>query len=220
MNFVKDRQITVGDKTYSLDLQGFLEPPEQWDEDFANGMAEKLQIYGGLTERHWKFIRYLRAKFLDEKTVPVVVLACADNGIRLNELKRLFPTGYHRGACRIAGINYAFMMESNYWLTYETSAVLRAEHRVTPTGFLEDFDQWNERFADQILHEWKVGGGLTDRHRQIITYLRDYYRKHKDIPTVFETCKANGLSLDELIELFPAGYRRGACRIAGLPFFA
>jgi len=30
--------------------------------------------------------------------------------------------------------------------------------------------------------------------------------------------KANGIEMGELRDLFPSGYRRGACRIAGLPF--
>jgi len=66
----------------------------------------------GTEEKHWSFIRYLRKKFLEEKTVPVVVLACADNDLRLSEFKLLFPTGYHRGACKIAGINYDFMYKA------------------------------------------------------------------------------------------------------------
>ena len=214
------REVTFDNKTYTLDAHGFLNPPEQWDENFANGMAEVLGIYGGLKEKHWSFIRYLRRKFLEEKTVPVVVLACADNDLRLSEFKLLFPTGYHRGACKIAGINYDFMYKTNYWLTYETSAVLRAEHEVTAAGFLADFEKWNERFAEAVVREWKLPGGLTERHRSIIGYLRDFYGKTKNIPTIFEFCRANDLSFEELTALFPEGYRRGACRIAGLPFFA
>ena len=35
-----------GGKQYTLDEQGFLNPPEQWDETFAEGMAQRL----GMTE--------------------------------------------------------------------------------------------------------------------------------------------------------------------------
>ncbi|MEW6746176.1 MAG: TusE/DsrC/DsvC family sulfur relay protein [Planctomycetota bacterium] len=207
-------------KTYDLDEHGFLAVPEQWDTAFAEGMAARLGIFGGLTERHWSFIRYLRRKFLEEKTVPVVVFACADQKLRLWEFRQLFPTGYHRGACRIAGINYQFMYECNYWLTYETAAIFKSEFRMTPLGFLENFEQWNERFAELVLREWGMPDALTDRHRAIIAFLRDAYRRNRTIPTVFETCKATNLSLDELHDLFPAGYRRGACRMAGLPLLS
>ena len=205
-------------KTYTLDEQGFLNPPQQWDQAFAEGMAQKQGIYGGLTDDHWEIILYLRKMFMDEKTVPVVVIACADNNLRLSDLRFLFPTGYHRGACRIAGIDYEFMYKSNYWLTYETTTLPREDYKMTPHGFLVDFNQWNERFAHLIIREWKLPQGLTDRHLEIITFLRDFYKKTKYIPTVYETCKSNNLDLDELRELFPEGYHRGACRIAGLPF--
>lgn len=220
MSQIDANTVIFGEKEYTLDQQGFLDPPQQWDENFADGMAEMQGIYGGLTEEHWDFIRYLRKKFIEEETVPVVVLACADNNLRLNDLRFLFPTGYHRGACRIAGINYDFMYKTNYWLTYETSTLPREDYNLTPDGFLEDFEQWNERFAHLIIREWKLKQGLTDRHLEIIGFLRDFYRRTRNIPTIYETCKVNNLNLDELKELFPEGYRRGAYRIAGLPFFA
>ncbi len=215
----KQKTVSFNDHTYTLDRQGFLNPPNQWDKNFADGMAELQGIYEGLTEDHWTFINYIRDKFLNEKVVPVIVLACSDNNLRLSDLRYLFPTGYHRGACRIAGINYQFMYSSNYWLTYETTTLPTTEHNVSPRGFLKDFDQWNERFAQLIVREWKLTQGLTNRHRRVIVFLRDYYRVTDNIPTVYETCKASNLELTEFRELFPEGYRRGACRIAGLPFF-
>jgi tRNA 2-thiouridine synthesizing protein E len=207
-------------KTYALDRHGFLDPPDQWDEDFAAGLAAQVGIHGALTEEHWHFIHYLRKKFIDEETVPVVVLACADNDIRLGKLRSLFPAGYHRGACKLAGINYNFMYEHNIWLTYESYRMLKANYKMTPTGFLEDFDQWDKQFAHLIVTEWGFPDGLGDRHWEVIGFLRDYYREAKDIPTVYETCRDLELTLSELRELFPEGYRRGACRVAGLPFFA
>lgn len=214
------QSVTFGDdRTYTLDRQGFLDPPDQWDEIFAEGMARMQGIYGGLTDEQWSFIRYLRQKFLEEETVPVVVLACADNGLRLSDLRFLFPTGYHRGACRIAGINYEFMYQTNIWLTYETSTLLKEEFTLSPRGFLADFEQWNERFAHHIIREWELSQGLTERHLEIIAYLREFYARTRNIPTIIETCRENDLDLEEFRELFPDGYRRGACRIAGLPFF-
>ncbi len=211
--------ITFDGKIYTLDAYGFLNPPEQWDEVFAEAMAREMGIYGGLTDQHWNFILYLRKKFLEEKTVPVVVLACAENSLRLSDFNFLFPTGYHRGACRIAGINYDFMVQTNYWLTYETSSVLKKKYSLTVMGFLKDLDQWDERFAHLVVREWKLPEGLTERHREIIEYLQTFYRRTGNIPSIAEACRENDLTLDELKNLFPEGYRRGACRIAGLPFF-
>lgn len=209
-----------GGKSYTLDRHGFLDPPEQWDEEFAQGMAKTLGIIGGLTLAHWKFIYYLRKKFVEEKTVPLVVHACADNKLRLSRLGQLFPTGYHRGACKIAGINYRFMAENNLWLTYESYVVLKSKYEVTPLGFLKDFEKWSLNFAQMVAEEWEIPQGLSDKHMQILNFLRDTYRKTKNIPTVFATCTANNIDLEEMRALFPGGYRRGACRMAGLPFSA
>jgi tRNA 2-thiouridine synthesizing protein E len=208
-----------GARDYTLDEHGFLDPPEQWDTTFAIGMARMQGIFDGLTDDHWQIINYLRKKFLEEKTVPLVVFACADNNIRVTRLKELFPTGYHRGACRIAGINYEFMYQTNIWLTYESHEHLKARQKTTPAGFLKNFNEWDQRFAHMVARDWNLPHGLTDRHWAVIKYLRNYYRIHKNIPPVYETCQANDLSLEELRELFPAGYRRGACQAAGIPFF-
>ena len=140
-----DQQTVVfNEKKYKLDRHGFLSQANQWDKGFAEGMAKMLGIYGGLTDDHWKIILYLRQKFIEEGTVPVIVIACSDNELRLSQLRALFPTGYHRGACKIAGINYAFLCNTNIWLTYESVPAIEMEHEVDELGFLQDFNKWNE----------------------------------------------------------------------------
>jgi tRNA 2-thiouridine synthesizing protein E len=211
--------IAFKENTYELDRHGFLACPEQWDEGFADGMAKIVGIKSGLQDRHWEFIRYLRHKFLEENTVPVIVMACADNQMRLSELRALFPTGYHRGACKIAGINYQFMYETNYWITYETAPPAKQRYDLDGLGFLKNEQQWDEDFVELAMSQREPPTTPTARHLKVLHYLRDYYAVNRALPAVHETCTANDLSLDDLRELFPAGYRRGACRIAGLPFF-
>ena len=75
-----------------------------------------------------------------------------------------------------------------------------------------------ENRLDSLMGQLSPPSTPTDRHLQVIGFLRDYYTVNRMIPTVFEACSANDLSLEELRGLFPAGYRRGACRMAGLPF--
>jgi len=205
-------------KPYRLDEHGFLDPPDQWDRRFAEGMARVVGIRPGLSERHWELITYLREKFQKENTVPVVVLACADNKMRLSELRSLFPTGYHRGACKIAGINYTFMYELNLWLTYETAPPLKPRYVLNELGFLQNPEIWDDEFVEEMMNQLDPPGPPTDRHFQVLRYLRDYYTVNGLVPTVFEACTASDLTLEELKDLFPAGYRRGACRLAGLPF--
>ena len=71
-----------------------------------------------------------------------------------------------------------------------------------------------------VIDERRLRQGLTSTHWEIIRFLRDFYETKHNIPTLCEVCEAHGLDLDAFEELFPEGYRRGACRAAGLPFFA
>ena len=57
-----------------------------------------------LTDRHWQIIRYLRSRFERTGAVPTVYETCTANDIELDELERLFPDGYHRGAVKVAGL--------------------------------------------------------------------------------------------------------------------
>lgn len=204
-------------RSYTLDDYGFLDPPDQWDETFARGIAAELGIHTGLTDEHWKVVRYIRAKFLDEESVPLVVIACMDNGLKLSRMRHLFPTGYHRGACRIAGINFSFLSADNFWHAVETYRTPMSNYRVTELGFLEEFDDWDERFAWLVGREWGLEESLSERRREVLLHLRARYAELGTIPTVYDTCKATSMTLEELRELFPRGYRRGACRMAGLP---
>ena len=63
MNQPDGKSIIFGEQNYTLDNHGFLDPPEQWDDNFANGMARLQGIYDGLTDEHWNFLRYIRLKF-------------------------------------------------------------------------------------------------------------------------------------------------------------
>ena len=86
-----------------------------------------------------------------------------------------------------------------------------------PDGFLNEISGWTRETAHELARRNELGP-LNEKHWKILRYLREYYSITKNIPTVFEACKANGIEMGELRDLFPSGYRRGACRIAGLPF--
>jgi TusE/DsrC/DsvC family sulfur relay protein len=93
-------------KSYPIDGQGFLSEPGDWDEGFAEAMAPASGIPGGLTPTHWDVIRHIRTAFADTGDCPLVFATCRATRLSLNDFKALFPTGYLRGACRLAGITY------------------------------------------------------------------------------------------------------------------
>jgi TusE/DsrC/DsvC family sulfur relay protein len=212
---------TADDKTYEVDDRGFLVDTAHWTEGFAEGMASQLKIPGPLTTEHWNIIRYIRGTYDETGVCPTVYDTCRMNGLRLKDLRSLFPTGYVRGACLLAGITYR---ESHHGYAYQLDAAVDLNtisvsktYETDVRGFLVYPDEWDEYFAAFRAHDMKIPGGkLTDRHWQIIRYLRKIHESEQRIPTVYETCEANDMELDELEQLFPDGYHRGAVKIAGL----
>lgn len=210
-------------KIYSVDSEGFLLAYDQWDENFAEGMAPEVKIPEGLTQEHWKVVRFIRERFKQTGACPLVYQTCKESGLHLKDLKRLFPTGYLRGACKLAGITYKERFVDYYG---EKGLELRGEeawpeleekvYQVNVRGFLVEPSEWDENFAIHKAHEVKIREGLTDKHWKVIHFLRGYFKQNGLVPTVYETCEANQIELDELERLFPDGYHRGAVKIAGL----
>ena len=210
--------VTFGNKTYSLDDYGYLEHPDLWDEGFADGMAPRIGITSGLQDDHWLIIHYLRHQMEDADTVPFFVTACMDLGLRISQFRRLYPTGFMRGACRAAGFSFKFIAERNALLTYENLPSIWTSYELCPMGYLLSFESWDRTFADLVAKDWDLPAGLTEVHWQVIRFLRQRFGETGNVPLVYEACRANNLDLNGFHALFPTGYRRGACRIAGLPF--
>ncbi len=210
--------VTFGNKTYTLDEFGYLEHPNLWDEGFADGIAPRIGVGSGLNDDHWRVIHYLRQQLEEEKTVPYFVLACLALGLRIPQFRELYPTGFMRGACRAAGLSFRFIAEQTPLATYENLPSIWTSYKMCTMGFLVSFDDWDRTFADLVAKDWDLPAGLTEIHWEVLRYLRVRFEATGAVPVVYETCRANGLDLKSLHTLFPTGYRRGACRAAGLPF--
>jgi TusE/DsrC/DsvC family sulfur relay protein len=213
--------VIVKNKTYEIDDENFLMDPVQWEENFAEAMAPKVNIKGGLSASHWKVIRFIREAFSQSGRCPMVHETCKAVGLRTLDLSRLFPTGYLRGACKLAGLTYRVRQIPPSWLPKEglTGVSISIEDRVYRLnflGFLVDPSEWDEEFVIHKAQEMKMPGPLTDKHWQIIRFLRQEYEQNGKLPTVYETCAANQVEIEELGRLFPDGYHRGAVKLAGL----
>ncbi len=212
--------VTYQLKTYDIDRDGFLRDPRDWDEDFASLTAPQVGLGDGLTSEHWEVIRQIRTVFENTGRCPLVYQICRSTGLGLDGLQALFPTGYLRGACRLAGLTFraghpgAALSSSS--LAEIEAAVTNRSYRVDSWGFLVDPYEWDEAFAAMKAFETKMAASLSERHWQIIRYLRNEYGRTGVVPTVYETCRANAIDLDELERLFPDGYHRGAVKVAGL----
>ncbi|MBW2456699.1 MAG: TusE/DsrC/DsvC family sulfur relay protein [Deltaproteobacteria bacterium] len=211
------RLITYGQVSYSVDRRGFLELPELWDENFAERIAPSIGIGEGLSGDHWRVIHHLRRVFCEWGTVPYPVLTCVELGLRAGQLRRLFPTGFTRGACKAAGLNLEIIATTNPDLLYENKPRLMEGYRVGPEGFLHSPDAWDRCFAHLVAAQTQLPHGLTGRHWAVLRFLRDHYDAAGMAPSVGAVCRHLDLSPQNLADLFPAGYERGACRAAGLP---
>ena len=92
-----------------MDEEGYLVDPESWDEEVAEELSEAENLH--LAPEHWKVIRFMR-RYYEEHRVAAdarfVVRFMADElgyGRRArNELFKLFPYGYVKQACKVAGM--------------------------------------------------------------------------------------------------------------------
>jgi TusE/DsrC/DsvC family sulfur relay protein len=197
-------------RIYEVDQAGRLKRFWDWTPAFAQAMASEAGI-DTLTEAHWQIIRYLRASVEKHQRTPIVFRTVRDNGLSLRELERLFPSGYHRGACMLAGLDgYGIYPD----LDSEPTPAICKTYRIDGGGFLVDPGEWDEGFASMRAEE--LGVDLTEKHWVVLRFLRNRRASTGKVPTVFETCKALNLEGQELEALFPRGYQRGAVKLAGL----
>ena len=87
---------------------------------------------------------------------------------------------------------------------------------VNDEGFFEDPEQWTEAMAIEMAHADGIDE-LTDKHWQVIHFMRQEYAKKGTGPTVRVLGKTSGVTVKELYQLFPKGPAKMAARIAGIP---
>ena len=87
---------------------------------------------------------------------------------------------------------------------------------VDAEGFLLHPEQWSEELAAQIAREHGIEE-LTDRHWQVVRFMRETYLSTGTAPSIRTLGKASGVPVKELYQLFPKGPAKLAARIGGIP---
>jgi TusE/DsrC/DsvC family sulfur relay protein len=87
---------------------------------------------------------------------------------------------------------------------------------VNDEGFFEDPSQWTEAMAVELARAEGIDE-LTDRHWQVIHFMRKEYAEKGTGATVRVLGKTSGVSVKELYQLFPKGPAKTAAKIAGIP---
>jgi TusE/DsrC/DsvC family sulfur relay protein len=83
-------------------------------------------------------------------------------------------------------------------------------------GFFLKPEQWTREMADEIARANGIEQ-LTDRHWQVIDFMRTTYLETGSAPTIRALGKVSGVPIKELYQLFPKGPAKLAAKIAGIP---
>lgn len=83
-------------------------------------------------------------------------------------------------------------------------------------GNLANLTDWDEEIANELAKEEGIDS-LSEKHWQVINYMRKVYTDTGDAPSIRKLTKESGVDTKELYALFPKGPAKKAARIAGLP---
>lgn len=97
-----------------------------------------------------------------------------------------------------------------------TTTIANTVLDVDAEGFLQKPEQWNEAIATEIARAAGIDP-LTERHWQVIRFMRERYLSTKDAPSIRTLGKESGVPIKELYQLFPKGPAKLAAKIGGIP---
>jgi tRNA 2-thiouridine synthesizing protein E len=83
-------------------------------------------------------------------------------------------------------------------------------------GFFVNAHEWSEDMAAGIAAESGIPE-LTERHWQVIRFMRETYLTTGTAPSIRTLGKASGVPIKELYQLFPKGPAKLAAKIGGIP---
>ena len=92
---------TIAGVNITLNEEGYLTDPEQWNEDVAKEIALEEEIE--LSDKHFEVLNYLREQFLAGENLSIRKVGNAGI-VNIKELYQLFPGGPLKKSSRIAGI--------------------------------------------------------------------------------------------------------------------
>jgi tRNA 2-thiouridine synthesizing protein E len=92
------------------DSEGYLVSPEDWDQNLAREMAAEERL--ALDDQYWPVLHFMRGYWSEHRIAPDVrhVIGwlaetnALDKKTAKEQLFKLFPYGYVKQACKIAGM--------------------------------------------------------------------------------------------------------------------
>jgi tRNA 2-thiouridine synthesizing protein E len=97
-----------------------------------------------------------------------------------------------------------------------TTTLAAVDVELNEEGFFVHPEAWTEEMAPELARREGIDL-LTDRHWEVIRFMRAEYLAKGTGPTVRVLGKTSGVSIKELYQLFPKGPAKIAAKIAGIP---
>ncbi|KJS81771.1 MAG: hypothetical protein JM58_16195 [Peptococcaceae bacterium BICA1-8] len=85
---------------------------------------------------------------------------------------------------------------------------------ITSDGYLINPEKWDRDIAQKLASYEKITN-LSEKHWEVIMFIRDYFQDFKVIPAVQKICAHTNLKTIEIYLLFPNGPKE-AYRVAGM----
>ena len=96
-----------------------------------------------------------------------------------------------------------------------TATIAGAEVQINDEGFLTEYDEWSEDIGTELAKN--IGVDMTDRHWELIRWLREDYKEKGETATTRRVQTAGGVPTKKQFELFPKKPAKKMSYVAGLP---
>ena len=93
---------TIAGKQLTVDDEGFLTDPQQWDETIAPALATNIGLE--LSDDHWAVLRFLRSDFAAEGETATLRRVSTIGGFPTKQLYELFPKKPAKKMAYVAGL--------------------------------------------------------------------------------------------------------------------
>lgn len=97
-----------------------------------------------------------------------------------------------------------------------TTSISGHEIEVNEEGFLTKPDQWSEELAPELAKAIGLGE-LSDRHWELIRFLRKDFEEAHETATLRRVSARTGMPVKEIFALFPAKPAKKLAYVSGLP---
>ena len=95
--------VELGGKMLEIAEDGFIQDPNEWDEEVAKSLAVTEGV-SDMSDEHWHLVNYVRNYYLEYNMAPMIRKLCKETGFKLKKVYELFPSGPAKGACKVAGL--------------------------------------------------------------------------------------------------------------------